>query len=259
MKNTAAYIIVLLLGCSLQKQNTAHMQKASFDKQGHRGCRGLMPENTLPAMKKAIDLGVTTLELDVVISRDKKPVVSHEVYFHQHITTTPAGLHLTKEEAEKHLLYGMDYDSIRLYDVGLKPHPGFPRQEKIAVSKPLLADLIAGCETYAAEKGRVVAYNIEIKSAPENDGRKHPGIEEFADLVMTVIKEKGISSRTTIQSFDIRALQVVHHKYPGIATALLVEDTDKRPPEQQLAALGFVPSIYSPHYSLVDSALIGFC
>jgi glycerophosphoryl diester phosphodiesterase len=101
----------------------------SFDKEGHRGSRGLMPENTIPAMLKAIDLGVTTLEMDAVISRDKQVVVSHDPYFNADITTTPEGGQLTKAEASSRLLYRMDYDSIKKYDVGLKPHPGFPRQQ----------------------------------------------------------------------------------------------------------------------------------
>ncbi|MGZ8545550.1 MAG: glycerophosphodiester phosphodiesterase family protein, partial [Flavisolibacter sp.] len=73
----------------------------SIDWQGHRGARGLMPENTIPAMLKAIDLDVTTLELDVVVSKDQQVVVSHDVFFHHNITTTPSGKTLSKQEAEK--------------------------------------------------------------------------------------------------------------------------------------------------------------
>src|SRR5512141_1589187 len=128
-------ILFFLISCS----NTKQMQKAGaiasnelgmlvdFDKQGHRGCRGLMPENTIPAMLAAIDLGVTTLEMDVVISKDRKVVVSHDPWFSDQLTTTPEGLPLTKNEAEHRLLFDMDYDSISKYDVGLRPHPGFPR------------------------------------------------------------------------------------------------------------------------------------
>ncbi len=82
--------------------NTSIKNITSLDLQGHRGARGLMPENTIPAMKKAIDLGVTTLEMDVVISKDNKVVVSHEPYFSEIITTSPEGKYLTKKEAEDH-------------------------------------------------------------------------------------------------------------------------------------------------------------
>ena len=91
MKNFLAFFTLLFfMACS----NTKTLQKSplgdgggAFDKQGHRGCRGLMPENTIPAMLKAIDLGVTTLEMDVVITKDKKVILSHEQWFGQEITT----------------------------------------------------------------------------------------------------------------------------------------------------------------------------
>ena len=246
-----------MISCSSGKNING--MEAQFDKQGHRGSRGLMPENTIPAMKKAIDLGVTTLEMDLVISRDHKVVVSHDVYFHQNITTTPEGKTLTATEAQSRWLYAMDYDSIRKYDVGMKPHPDYPRQEKVQVYKPLLSDLLDATEQYGKQKGRSLAYNIEIKSNPANDGKKHPPVEIFVDLAMEVIQAKGIASRTTIQSFDPRALQVMQRKYPAITTSLLIEDDDKRTVEKQWEELGFVPKIYSPHHSLVTKELVEKC
>jgi glycerophosphoryl diester phosphodiesterase len=202
---------------------------------------------------------VTTLEMDVVISKDRKVVVSHDVYFNENITTTPSGKFLTKAEAAQHLLYTMPYDSIQKYDVGLKPHPDFPKQQKLPAYKPLLSDLIDAAEAYAKQKGRTVTYNIEIKSKPENDGKKHPAIEEFVDLVINVIKEKGIHSRATVQSFDPRGLQLIHQKYPGTITSLLIEGFDKRSLDEQLLQLGFTPAVYSPHFSLVTPELVKQC
>ncbi|MDQ3279578.1 MAG: glycerophosphodiester phosphodiesterase [Bacteroidota bacterium] len=254
-------ILVMLAGtlvsCTAQKKTATF--PTGLDKQGHRGSRGLMPENTIPAMRKAIDLGVTTLEMDLGISADKQVVVSHDPYFSENITTTPEGAHLTKAEAATRLLYNMPYDSIKKYDVGLKPHPDFPRQQKLAVYKPLLADLIGDAEAYAKGQGRTVYYNIEIKSKPENDGKKHPPVEEFVDLAMAVITAKGIKERTTIQSFDPRALQVMHRKYPGVITSLLIESFDKRSLEEQLIQLGYTPEVYSPHHTLVNAVLLEQC
>jgi glycerophosphoryl diester phosphodiesterase len=248
-----------IIACNSGKQNTSLVKDISFDNQGHRGSRGLMPENTIPAMIKAIDLDVTTLEMDVVISKDMKVVVSHDHYFSENITTTPEGMHLDKSNAAGLLLYNMTYDSITKYDVGLKPHPGFPQQEKLAVHKPLLAELLDSSEAYAKQKGKTIAYNIEIKSKPEYDGKRHPAIEEFVDLVINVIKEKRIEGRTIIQSFDPRGLKVLHRKYPDISTSLLIEDDDKRSLTEQLQELGFTPSVYSPHFSLVTPQLIKEC
>lgn len=252
-----AVITAALLSCSAQKKAASF--PPGFDKQGHRGSRGLMPENTIPAMRKAIDVGVTTLEMDLGISGDKQVVVSHDPYFHENITTTAEGKTLTKAEAGKRLLYTMPYDSIKKYDVGRKPHPDFPRQQKLAVHKPLLADLLTDAETYVKEKSRTLFYNIEIKSKPEGDGKKHPPVEEFVDLAMAVINSKDITARTTIQAFDPRALQVVHRKYPGVVTSLLIEGADKRSLDEQLQQLGYTPPVYSPHFSLVTAALVEAC
>lgn len=251
--------ILLFLGCTPVKKNM-QTKLPQFDKQGHRGSRGLMPENTIPAMHKAIDFGVTTLEMDVVISKDKKVIVSHDPYFNADITTTPEGKFLSKAEGSQRLLYAMNYDSIKKYDVGLKPHPSFPRQQKIAVYKPLLSELIHSSEAYAGEKKLVpLWYNIETKSKPSGDGVQHPAPEQFVDLLIAVIRDEGISERTVIQSFDVRTLQVVHKKYPSMKTSLLIENTDKRTLDEQLKELGFVPAVYSPHYSLVNTQLIKSC
>jgi glycerophosphoryl diester phosphodiesterase len=234
------------------------MSQDHFDKEGHRGCRGLMPENTIPAMLKAIDLGVNTLEMDVVISADKKVVVSHDPYFNEKITTAPGGRYLTHAEAQKLLLYHMPYDSIRRYDVGLKPYPEFPKQERIAVSKPLLADLLKETETYAKKNGQTIHYNIEIKSTPTGDGINHPPVDEFVKLVMDVVNDGGAADRTIIQSFDPRPLQLIHRQY-HIDLSLLVEGSIKMSFEDQLKLLGFIPDVYSPHYSLVTPALVQQC
>ena len=102
-------------------------------------------------------------------------------------------------------------------------------------------------------------YNIETKCLPVSDNLYHPAPAEFVELLMAVIKEKNISDKVIIQSFDFRTLQYLHKQYPAIKTAMLIEDTDKRTLEQQLQSLGFIPTIYSPHYSLVNKPLIEKC
>lgn len=253
-----AAIATIVFSCSTTKPTTTFV-KQSFDLQGHRGCRGLMPENTIDAMIKAIDLGVTTLEMDLHISKDNYVVVSHDPYFNENITTTPEGKYLEKGEGPKRLLYQMNYDSIMKYDVGMKPHPDFPHQQKIEAFKPMLVELLYATESYAKEKGKSMLYNIEIKSKPANDGKKHPPVETFVDLAMAAINAEGVTERTTIQSFDPRALKVMHRKYPAVSTSLLIEGDDKRTLSEQLKELGFTPNIYSPHYSLVTPELLKAC
>jgi glycerophosphoryl diester phosphodiesterase len=186
-------------------------------------------------------------------------LASHDPYFNENITTTPEGTYLTKAEAAKRLLYTMPYDSIKKYDVGLKPYPAFPHQKKVAAYKPLLAELLDATEAYAKQKGKAMYYNIEIKSKSGGDGIKHPPVAEYVDLVMNVIKQKGVENRVTIQSFDLRSLQVLHKKYTNNINTLLIEGNDKRSLNEQINELGFTPSVYSPNEALVTPDLIKQC
>lgn len=252
------FLFLLLKGCvsSRQAMNT----EIIFDKQGHRGSRGLLPENTIAAMKKALDLGVTTLEMDAVITKEGEVILSHEPFFNHDITMKPDGA-FVKEEEEKSLnIYGMTYDQVRQFDVGIKPHPRFPQQQKVAAVKPRLRDVIDSVRQYSQEKNiPFPQWNIETKSQPATDNSYHPAPGEFVEKLVAVIREKDIEAQTIIQSFDFRTLQYLHQHYPSFRTAMLIEDYDKRTLDEQLSALGFTPTIYSPHASLVSSELVKHC
>jgi glycerophosphoryl diester phosphodiesterase len=228
---------------------------SDFDIEGHRGCRGLLPENSIPAFVKALELGVNTLEMDVVITKDKQVLVSHDPYFSHEFCRTPGGLDIPEAKEKEYNLYNMTYEEIRKYDCGMKPHPRFPSQKKIAVIKPLLGEVISTIENLIREKGyHQVHYNIEIKSTVEGDFIFHPGVEEFSDLLMAVLIERGIEKRTIVQCFDVRALRYVRKNYPDQVLSYLIENTQS--PEENLHLLGFTPQIYSPDYIQVDQHLI---
>ena len=232
----------------------------SFDTQGHRGCRGLMPENTFPAMIHALDMGVVTLEMDVVITKDKKVILSHEPFFNHEITTKPDGNYVTEKEERSLNIFQMNYEETKKYDVGEKPHPRFPQQQKLKAVKPLLADVFDSVNFYMKGAKRAYPYfNIETKCLPVSDNLYHPGPNEFVDLLMQVIQEKGMTKQVLIQSFDFRTLQYLHKIYPAIATVMLIEDTDKTSLNDQIKKLGFTATVYSPHYSLVNEELIKQC
>ncbi len=231
-----------------------------FDKEGHRGCRGLMPENTIPAMLYAIDLGVTTLEMDASISKDKQIFLSHEPFFNHEITTTPDGNNITEAEEKNYNMYQMNYSEIQKYDVGLKPHPRFSKQQKIATIKPLLSNLFDTVTAYCLQKRKAIPqFNIETKTNPATDFLYHPGPDEFVELLVAVIKTHKMVGHVIIQSFDIRTLQYLHTHYPDFKTALLIDAYDKKPFALQLKALGFIPSIYSPAHELVTDLLVKQC
>ena len=231
-----------------------------FDKEAHRGGRGLMPENTIAAMLNGLSLGVTTLEMDAVITKDNQVILSHEPFFNHEITTLPEGGAVEEKEERKYNVYSMTYAETQQYDVGMKPHPRFPKQQKQKATKPLLSQVIDSAEAFAQRTGRPLPfYNIETKTQPATDNIFHPAPEPFVHLLMQVIREKKIMSRVIIQSFDSRTLQIIHQRYPQMKTALLIEDFDKRPLYDQLQQLGFVPTIYSPAYQLVNEDLVKNC
>ena len=232
-----------------------HRGKRGFDKQAHRGGRGLMPENTIASEKNAINYDCT-MEMDLQMSKDKKIVVSHDSYFNSDFCLTPEGNTMTKKEGQSRLIYDMPYDSVAKYDVGIKPYPDFPRQERIHAIKPLLSVLIDSTEAYGKQLHRVNHYNIEIKSSPKNDGKTYSTLEEYIDSAMKIIIDKGIATRTMMQSFDVRALRIIHKKYPTIEISFLVDASNKKTVEGYINELGFRPDVFSPEFSLVTESLV---
>ena len=222
--NYSLTLVCFLAACHVAKKiPESKIMSPAFDTQGHRGGRGLMPENTVPAMKEALNLGVTTLEMDIVFTKDKQAVVSHEPFFNHEITTKPDGSYVKEAEEKSLNIYTMDYDDVKRYDVGMKPHPRFPQQQKLQVYKPRLSDLLDSVQQYMMTAKRPLPYfNIETKTNPATDNIYHPAPEEFVDRLMAVIISKQIEDRVIIQSFDFRTLQYQHKKYPSIKTAKLI-------------------------------------
>lgn len=226
----------------------------SFEKQSHRGGRGLMPENTIPAMKLALDYG-TTLEMDISFSKDKKVLVSHDQWMNNLFVLGPDGKEIAKGKDLN--IYQMKYAEIKKYDVGSKFHKAFPQQKKMKVHIPLLSDLIDSAEHYAKVKNYPAPlYNIETKMREKDDNLYHPEPKEFVKRLMCVIKKKNIQDRVTIQSFDTRSLEIIHKKHKNIQTAFLVSSGNL---DANLKKLSFKPDIYSPAYKLVTPQLIAEC
>jgi len=232
-----------------------------FDLEGHRGCRGLMPENTVPAFLKALDLGVTTLEMDVVISKDRQVVVSHEPYFNAAFSIAPNGVPVDKKEQKNLVLYKMDYADIKRYDVGSTGNPAYPEQQKIRVYKPLLSEVIEQGEAYRKAKALPsFSYNIEIKSERSEYNKSQPEPESFCELVQAVLEKQLLAKnvnleRIVIQSFDFAILNqwkkgMREGRYPSVRLSALVENL--RSPEKNLDDLGFKPDIYSPYFRLIS-------
>ncbi|MFP5384932.1 MAG: glycerophosphodiester phosphodiesterase family protein [Bacteriovoracia bacterium] len=217
----------------------------AFDWQGHRGARGLYPENTVGAMEEALKYPVTTLELDVVVSKDNKVIVSHEPWMNGDICLDPNGNRISGKDYN---IYKMDFEEIVKFNCGSLPYSRFPQQKKVAVGKPTLEKLIKVTEeTLKGLNRRFVEYNIEIKSTPEDEKKGfQPDYKTFSDLVVKTIREQLPPEKFTIQSFDWRVLKYLHEKYPDVRLVALEEGSFS--PQNVLKELGFAPYAFSPWY-----------
>lgn len=248
--------LVSVIGCknNTESEGTKSPEEESvsstqIEVQGHRGERGHYPENTIPGFLSAIKKGVDVIELDVVISKDNKVVVSHEPVMSSVYMRDPNGESISKAKESSYNLYKMEYDSIRKFDSGSRGNPRFPEQKKMKTYKPLLSEAIDSIENFLQRnKISPVKYNIEIKSVPSKYGEYQPEPEEFVNLVVEVIEEKGIADVANIQSFDPRPLNILKEKFPEMKIAYLVSDAGIT---DNLEKLNFTPDIYSPNYKLV--------
>jgi len=242
-------LLAVLLACSCKSQNTSTAKRA-IEVQGHRGDRGNFPENSIPAFISAIKKGVDVVELDVVISRDQKVVVSHEPFMSSQYMLDREGKPIAKDKEKSYNLYEMNYDSIRKFDGGSGGNTAFPMQQKQRTYKPLLSEVIDSVEFYVAKNNlKPVRYNIEIKSEKSDYDKRQPQPELFTDMVMKIIHEKGIGLKINIQSFDPEVLNVMHKRHPKTKIAYLVGEGEM---SKNLSLLTFKPEIYSPNYKLLN-------
>ena len=231
------------------------MQKVAY--QGHRGCRGLLPENTIPAFKKALDY-VEILEMDVVVSQDKQIIISHEPWMSHKICSHPDGKPVIKEEAKKLNLYQMSYEQIKSYDCGLRGNPKFSQQQKMKVHKPSLKDMVEAIESYVLEENKKAPwYDIEIKSEEDHYNIMQPEPAEFVRLILNELNELGVKDRSNLQSFDLNILEEIRKQDLKIKIAYLVDNMHSV--EKNFQKLSYTPDIYSPYYKLVTEKMVDFC
>ena len=235
------------------------MAQSKFDLQGHRGCRGLLPENTMPAFLKAVELGVNTLELDVVISADKEIVVSHEPWMSHVICSHPDGTPVRKKEKASLNLYHMKYAEIQQFDCGMRGHPKFSQQKKIKAVKPTLKVVVKSSDNFARDKGFPAPhYNIEIKSDEKEYGIYQPQPKDFVRLVVDEIRALDIEDRTIIQSFDVNVLELLNKEEKRkFSISYLVSSGKKL--NSSLKKISFKPEIFSPRYQIVSERMVIDC
>lgn len=197
----------------------------SFDLQGHRGARGLAPENTLPAFERALDIGVTTLELDIGVTADGVVVVAHDPYLNPLITRDAGGQWLSG--AKGPLLKSLTLSQLQGYDVGrLKPDTPYAKtfdtqQPRDGTRVPTLAALFDRVKALGAHD---VRFNIETKINP-TQADDTVGPDDMARALIKAVRDAGMAQRVAIQSFDWRTLKVVQQLEPTIPTVYLTVQT----------------------------------
>ncbi len=241
-KSKALLGLLILSACA-----TPAKSPRPFDWQGHRGARGLFPENTIEGMHRALEYPVRTLELDVVITKDKRVVLSHEPWMEGEICLDPRGRPIRDKS---HRIFHLEARALERYDCGSKPHPRFPQQQKKFAHKPLLADLVRAIE--AAHPQRRIFYNVEIKSTPEAEAQAlQPPYQEMSELVVAELLRLLPAQRFSIQSFDWRVLRYLHETHPQLTLVALREEAYEV--TGVIRELGFRPQVFSPHFKLLTA------
>ena len=173
---------------------------------GHRGFRGLYPENTIEGFNQALALGIDGIEWDVVVNKDKQLVVSHDPFFESKFCLMPDGSEIVNEKSIN--MYEMTQAEIQTYDCGLKPHPNFPEQKKFAVHKPLLQEVFSQVDL---SKATIL---FEVKSSPQDDGIYQPAPKEYAEIIQKEIADFAFKQNIVFMSFDARILEEIHLLMP---------------------------------------------
>jgi glycerophosphoryl diester phosphodiesterase len=206
---------------------------------GHRGARARLPENTLPAFRYAIDQGVDSLELDVLITKDGVPVVVHDLHING---DTCSGPHLGAA------IYDLTLEELRECDCGAKRNPLFPGQTPVPGTPIPTLD-----EVFALGQGNSVRFSVEAKIFPDQP-ELTPAPEPFARLILDRVRQHGLTRRVTFQSFDPRILIAMKKLDASIPRAALIE-TDC---EWDAVAREFEATSISPEYRLVTKERVAW-
>jgi len=173
---------------------------------GHRGCRGILPENSIEGFQKAIDLGVDGIEFDVVVNKDKQIVISHAPYMEKKYCLLPDGRKIKREKEFN--LFQMTQIEIEQFDSGSKYHPNFPEQKKLKTHKPLLQELFNEVDLSK------VMILFEIKSEKKQYGKYQPQPDEYVDLILKEISNYAHRNNIIFMSFDANIINELHNRTP---------------------------------------------
>jgi glycerophosphoryl diester phosphodiesterase len=226
---------------------------------GHRGSRGILPENTLESFAFAIKAGAEAIELDVVMSGDGQLVVSHDPFIHHEICSHSDGRRITPEEEKDLNIFKMNIGEVKSFLCGTFAHHRFPEQNILRSNKPTLSELWNFVKEYCALNNfEIPLFNIEIKSSPEWDGTFHPYPAEYAKSFYAQFIALDFTENAWIQSFDARILNELHALDSSLRLIYLSDDSGKSI-DEKLEELNFSPFGYSPSWRILDEEIVSVC
>jgi glycerophosphoryl diester phosphodiesterase len=236
-----------LLFSVLIATHLAHGQAVSY--YGHRGCRGLLPENSIPAFQKALELGAYGIELDVVVNKDKQLVVSHEPYFKKEFCSDSTGSAITDEG--KYNTYLMTQNEIQKFDCGSKGNSGYPEQQALATTKPLLKEVFEQVNL----KGKTLL--LEVKSETKEYGISQPSPKEFAQLVYEEAQQLSKEIKVYFMSFDPRILEELFAIDSTIKTVYLTYSPVKNA-RKLLKEISIKPNVLGMFYPTISKREVSY-
>ncbi|MFA8449571.1 MAG: glycerophosphodiester phosphodiesterase family protein [Bacteroidales bacterium] len=211
---------------------------------GHRGARGLLPENTLPGFIKSIEIGVDAVECDVFVTKDKKVIISHNPKISSIMGSNPDGSHVTKKQSDSLILYNMNYEDIVKFNIGLRQNPTCPEQKTLSAKIPLLTDLFETVKKFYNNHPEIrkrIVFFIEIKSWYKHDNLYTPPYDDYINSVMDVVQKHLTPRQVVIQTFDLRAMEFLNENYEEYTTQFLRASPGIN---INLDSLSFTPKLY---------------
>jgi glycerophosphoryl diester phosphodiesterase len=241
--------------------------------QGHRGARGLAPENTLPGFEIALDLGVSSVETDVRLTRDGVPVLFHDTAISPSLCSLLPGRNAPLPETQPRVV-DLTWAQLQAYRVDRNPDPQrFPRQRPTVTPRaakfmtergrdplgiPSLAEFLAFVGEFLAADAQIksrlaqLAWHVELKSEPWTDGGQQRA--ELVQAVVETMRAADMVERCCVRAFDHRLLRLIKELEPGLATGVLISGTTPCDPVAMVRAAG--ADWYFPEYRWVDAELL---
>lgn len=221
----------------------------ALEVQGHRGARWVRPENTIPAFEYALQVGVDTLEMDTLVTKDDQIVVYHDPVLNPSICLDGKG----KKIKSKIPIRSLTLKELKAYDCGSLVNPRFPNQvaqPKTAI--PTLEEVLEWVKKSKYSAAKSVLFNIEAKS-DEDHPEFSPSPEEFVKLIIEEIKKQDLLDRVTIQSFDLRCLKIARQLEPKLSLSILIQSRFLSTEKAVKLMKEYQVQVFSPNFEWLNA------